>query len=141
MKRIFYFLLLPALACSQSSSDIYTTVNESMKAQEKCWNSFDIDGFMNYYWKSDSLMFIGSKGITYGWSQTLSNYKKSYSTKELMGELHFENLSFDRLCDSVIQVIGKWKIIRKDGSDIGGIYTLLWKYIDNKWVIVKDHTS
>jgi ketosteroid isomerase-like protein len=115
-------------------------VEEIMKKQEKAWNNFDIDGFMLYYWNSDSLMFIGSKGITYGWKQTLENYKKNYSSKELMGELTFTNISYETLSTTALHVVGKWQIKRKD-SQIGGYYSLLWKKINDKWVIVRDHTS
>lgn len=115
-------------------------VAEVMKAQEKAWNNFDIDGFMAHYWNNDSLMFIGSKGITYGWKQTLANYKKNYNSKELMGVLSFTNYKFEVHNKESVYVIGKWQINR-DEKQIGGHYTLLWKKINNKWVIVCDHTS
>ena len=57
-------------------------VAENMKQQELAWNAFDIEGFMKYYWNNDSLKFIGSKGITYGWKNTLDNYKKGYPNQE-----------------------------------------------------------
>ena len=53
-----------------------------MKAQEKAWSKHDLEGFMKGYWKNDSLKFFGSRGMTYGWNQTLANYKKGYPTKE-----------------------------------------------------------
>ncbi|MEZ4829901.1 MAG: hypothetical protein R3C61_27005 [Bacteroidia bacterium] len=53
--------------------------------QEKAWNAGDIDRFMKGYWKSDSLTFIGSSGITYGWTQTRDNYKKRCLTKPPWG--------------------------------------------------------
>jgi hypothetical protein len=46
----------------------------SMSEQEKAWNKGDIEGYMAYYWKSDSLKFIGKSGITYGWNTTLLHY-------------------------------------------------------------------
>ena len=36
----------------------------------------NLEEFMSFYWKSDSLMFIGKNGIQYGWQKTLDNYKK-----------------------------------------------------------------
>jgi ketosteroid isomerase-like protein len=115
-------------------------VMKCMQQQENAWNAFDIDAFMAHYWKSDSLMFIGSKGITYGWQQTLDNYKKNYKTPELMGVLSFTNLSAEKLSENSVFIIGKWQIQRKDVL-IGGNYTLLWKKINGKWVITRDHTS
>ena len=47
-----------------------------LKIQDDAWNMGDINGFMETYLKSDSLMFIGKSGVTYGWQNTLNNYKK-----------------------------------------------------------------
>jgi ketosteroid isomerase-like protein len=57
-----------------------------------------------------------------------------------MGVLTFTNLKFDVLSKNAVYVIGKWQINRKE-TQIGGHYTLLWKKINGKWVIVCDHTS
>ncbi len=124
---------------SQSKNDI-SEVSENMKKQEAAWNKADIEGFMAYYWKNDSLKFIGSKGITYGWQKTLDNYKKGYPNADAMGLLTFENSTLEQLSPVKIFVIGKWHLKKKD-SEVGGYYTLLWKKIDGKWVITVDHTS
>lgn len=133
-------LVLSVNSFSQKKNTPVSDVSEVMKLQEKAWNNFDIDGFMLHYWNNDSLMFVGSKGITYGWNQTLANYKKNYASKELMGELTFTNKSYETLSKTAVHVVGKWQIKRKD-SEIGGYYSLLWKKINGKWVIVRDHTS
>jgi ketosteroid isomerase-like protein len=142
MKHFLFiaFLFTSFSLFSQGKRSPKEQVEALMKLQERAWNNFDIDGFMAHYWNDDSLMFIGSKGITYGWKQTLANYKKNYNSKELMGELTFTNLNYDVLSKDAVYVIGKWEIKRKD-SQIGGHYTLLWKKIKRNWVIVKDHTS
>lgn len=142
MKNLIALILfcLSIQAFSQNKKTPKDEVEAVMKLQEKAWNNFDIDGFMAHYWNDDSLMFIGSKGITYGWKQTLANYKKNYNSKELMGELTFTNLKYDVLSKEAVYVIGKWEIKRKE-TQIGGYYTLLWKKIKGNWVIVRDHTS
>jgi hypothetical protein len=114
-------------------------VLENMKIQEESWNKSDVRGFMNYYWNSDSLKFIGSKGITYGWQKTLDNYIKGYPNKEAMGILTFTILEATQLSETSIYVIGKWELKKEKPS--GGHFTLLWKNINGKWVIVADHTS
>ena len=57
-----------------------------------------------------------------------------------MGVLSFTNYKFEVLSKEAVYVIGKWQINR-DEKQIGGHYTLLWKKINGKWVIVCDHTS
>lgn len=111
-----------------------------MAVQETAWNQGDLEGFMDGYWRSDSLRFIGSKGLTYGWQSTLNNYKKSYPNPEAMGKLKFTILAVEKLSKHAAFVIGKWHLSRKAG-DLSGQYTLLWRKIKGKWVIVADHSS
>jgi len=40
---------------------------EVLTTQTAAWNRGDIPGFMQGYWQSDSLVFIGRKGPTYGY--------------------------------------------------------------------------
>lgn len=108
--------------------------------QTEAWNRGDVEGFMEGYWKNDSLMFIGKSGITYGWQQTLDNYKKGYPDKTAMGQLTFTLLEMKPLSKKYFSVVGKWHLKRTIG-DLSGHYTLLLKKIKGKWVIVKDHSS
>jgi ketosteroid isomerase-like protein len=133
-----FFLSILGLAAFPQKE--VATVKSLMDQQQSAWNRFDIEGFMEHYWKSDSLKFIGSKGLTYGWQKTLDNYKKSYPDKEAMGQLTFDINSAELLGKTSVYVIGKWTLHKKNG-EAGGYFTLLWKKINNKWVIVADHTS
>jgi ketosteroid isomerase-like protein len=117
-----------------------TAIRQLMADQAAAWNKGSIDDFMKGYWNNDSLMFIGHSGITYGYQQTLDNYKKNYSNADQMGKLFFTLLKVKRLSPGYYFVIGKWLLKRKTG-DIGGIYTLLFRKIDGQWRIVCDHTS
>ncbi|MDO9000503.1 nuclear transport factor 2 family protein [Sediminibacterium sp.] len=136
---LFLFILVFFGASAQELKGDLKTVSNIMSAQTLAWNNADINGFMDYYWKSDSLKFIGSKGVTYGWQKTLDNYIKNYPDKEAMGILKFTIIESVQLSKASIYVIGKWEL-KKDVS-AGGHFTLLWKKINNKWVIVSDHTS
>jgi ketosteroid isomerase-like protein len=122
---------------AQSKDQI--TVEALMAVQEAKWNEGDIDGFMQFYWHSDSLKFIGSKGITYGWQKTLDNYKKSYPNKTEMGILKFTILSNVQISENYIYVIGKWQLTKE--KPVEGHFTLLWKKIKGQWLIIADHTS
>lgn len=111
-----------------------------MAEQETAWNQGNLEQFMAGYWRSDSLQFIGSSGLTFGWTKTLSNYKKTYPDAEKMGQLKFTILSVEVLSKRHAYVIGKWHLTRKAG-DLSGYYTLLWQKIKGKWYIVADHSS
>lgn len=123
---------------SQVSDEVQ--ISKILSDQQAAWNKGDIDGFMQGYWENDSLMFIGKSGITYGWQQTLNNYKKNYPDTAAMGKLEFEFVETKRLSAIYYFVVGKWHLTRSMG-DIGGSFTLLFRKIKGKWVIVKDHSS
>lgn len=113
---------------------------QTIESQQNAWNEGDIDGFMNGYWKNDSLMFISGDHVSYGWQMVTDNYKAKYSSKELMGELAFDIVKLEQLSSDTYLMIGSWKLDRPSG-EIGGKFTLLWRLIDGEWKVVIDHTS
>lgn len=123
-----------------AQSEEEKTILRSMQEQETAWNNGDLQQFMDTYWKSDSLMFIGKSGVTYGWEQTLNNYRKAYPDTAAMGKLKFSIIDVKRLSVLYFHVTGKWQLFRTAGN-IEGHFTLLFKKVKNKWVIVADHSS
>lgn len=141
MKWIYLLLFFNAMSLSiDAQSKDEQAILGSMNAQLKAWNAGDLEKFMEPYWKSDSLMFIGKSGITYGWQQTLNNYKKGYPDTASMGKLDFSIVEVKELSAEYFHVVGKWHLARSAG-DLQGHFTLLFKKINNKWVIIKDHSS
>lgn len=133
------FCLAQSNPPKQSGAD-EILVRQLLADQTEAWNRGDIDSFMKTYWKSDSLMFIGKNGVTYGWTNTLNNYKKNYPDTTAMGRLSFDIISVKRLSFQYFHVIGKWHLQRSIG-DLSGHYTLLLKKINGRWVIIADHSS
>jgi hypothetical protein len=113
---------------------------EVLDRQVECWNKQDVEGFMEGYWKSDSLKFIGKSGITKGWKGTLENYKKNYPDKNAMGTLKFEIINVQGISSYAAVVTGKWMLTRTIGN-LQGVFTLIFERIDKKWVIIYDHSS
>jgi hypothetical protein len=131
-------LLLVTYVWSQSADE--KQIRKILDEQTKAWNAGDVEGFMQGYWKNDSLMFIGNSGITYGWTNTLNNYKQSYPDKAAMGKLLFTLIDFKNISPLYYHVTGKWQLERIAGN-LSGYYTLLFKKINGHWVIVADHSS
>lgn len=134
----FFSLMIAGNVLAQKTDE--TAIRTVMAKQVTDWNNGNIDAFMETYWKSDSLKFVGSKGVTYGWKNTLERYKKSYPDTTVMGKLTFDIQSVQILSGEYAFVLGKWFLKRTIG-DVGGYYTLLFKKVDGKWVIALDHTS
>ncbi|MCH2198086.1 MAG: nuclear transport factor 2 family protein [Flavobacteriales bacterium] len=123
-----------------TKEDVITSIKATMQAQEEAWNQGDLDAFMDGYWESDSLMFIGSRGLNYGWQTTLDNYKKSYPNPEAMGKLKFTNLYMDLVDENSALVIGQWQLFRTQDT-LQGHYSLTWTMKNGEWVIIADHSS
>jgi len=142
MKKKFllplFSLLLTAAVTAQSKDEM--AIRAAMNEQLAAWNTGDLNRFMGTYWQDDSVMFIGKSGVTYGWQNTLNNYKKGYPDTAAMGKLDFNILHVKRLSAIYFFVIGKWHLTRSIGN-AGGHFTLLFRKIRGKWVIVCDHSS
>lgn len=131
-------LLSSTMLFAQSKNE--KTIRALLEKQTQAWNNGNIEEFMNGYWENDSLMFIGKSGVTYGWTNTLNNYKKGYPDTAAMGKLTFNILQVKKLSGKYYHVVGKWFLKRSIG-DVGGHYTLLFRKINRRWVIVADHSS
>ena len=137
-------LILSACKTQKISSSIYETskaeITTMLLQTARDWSKGDLEAFMQGYLRSDSLKFVGSSGITYGWQQTLDNYKKGYPTKEHMGKLTFNLLEFDQLSNSVFLVIGEFHLKRIVG-DADGMFSIILKHVSGEWKIIADHSS
>lgn len=147
LKTIFLSILLSACGGSEkidhlhNQGKVIASINQKMSEQETCWNTGDLECFMQHYWHSDSLLFIGKSGLTYGWQPTLDNYISSYPDKLAMGKLTFTNEVKEFIDIETVQVIGQWELQRDSLENLGGFYSLVWKIKKGEWVIVSDHSS
>ncbi|MBI9062601.1 MAG: nuclear transport factor 2 family protein [Marinilabiliaceae bacterium] len=130
-----------------ASSSVITAVPDSTKqaiiasmtASKEAWNSGSMEDYMQVYWKSDSLQFMGIKSITKGYHQTLANYKRGYPDAATRGTLSYTFHHFNQLSLDCVLVIGKFHLAREIG-DAEGYFSLIWKQIDGEWKIILDHT-
>ena len=124
----------------ENEQDNIKAIQAILQNQTAAWNKGDLDAFMVGYWKSDSLVFMGKSGPTYGYKNTLANYKKSYPDTSYMGKLNFDIVSIKPLGKSYFFVIGKWFLKRSVG-DVNGVYTLVFRKTKTGWKIISDHSS
>jgi len=140
MRSIFVVLLAIISFSVFSQTKDEKEVRNVLATQNAAWNRGDVDAFMVGYWENDSLMFIGKSGVTYGYKNTLSNYKKNYPDTTTMGKLTFTLIKVKRLSPEYFHVTGKYYLTRTIG-DASGHFTLLFRKINGKWVIISDHSS
>lgn len=139
MKKYLFSLLAVLIVMSALAQDRQAILNV-MSAQQHAWNRGDLNAFMQGYWKSDSLMFVGKKGPNYGWQTTLDHYKKGYPDKSAMGQLSFGIKKVEVLDKTNAFVFGSWQV-KRTKDVLSGYFTLWFRKINGQWKIVVDHTS
>ena len=139
MKKTLFICLLVLYSCLLHAQD-KQAVLRVLETQPLAWNKGDINGFMQGYWHSDSLVFVGKTAPQYGWQNTLNNYKKRYPGKAAMGYLTFTIIKLQLLDKTNAFMLGGWHLKREKDA-LGGYFTLWFRKINGEWKIVCDHTS
>tara|TARA_R110002050_G_scaffold177387_1_gene310453 strand:- start:1522 stop:1950 length:429 start_codon:yes stop_codon:yes gene_type:complete len=135
---ILFFCLLATLnVVSQNEAADKAAILSVLKTQENAWNQNDLETFMQGYWKSDSLKFYGSNGLTHGWQKTLDNYKKGYPTKAHTGNLSFTIDAITKIEDASYYVMGQFHLVR-DAGNANGVFLIIFRKIDGEWKIIAD---
>ena len=141
-----YLLIICTLILSQTGFTQTTEQEDKeailavLKAQRLAWSDHNIEEFMEGYWKSDSLKFYGSNGVTYGWDNTLDRYKQAYPTPEHTGILSFKINAISKITDEAYYVMGEYHLKRTVGNATG-IFMIIFKRIDGAWKIIADTSS
>ena len=139
MKKLILLNLMLLLSTFSFAQD-QKAITNLLEKQRLAWNRGDLDGYMQGYWKSDSLLFVSKTGPKYGWKTTLENYKKSYPDDSAMGTLTFKILQVNILDLKNAFVLGAWHL-KREADEPEGFFTLWLKRIKGEWKIVADHSS
>ncbi|WP_431110644.1 YybH family protein [Winogradskyella poriferorum] len=143
MKHIYFVFALLLFNCNNNTEqkDTFETdkagILKVLNLQEEAWNNHDLEGFMQGYWKSDSLKFYGSSGLTKGWENTLNNYKKGYPTKTESGTLNFVINDISKIENNNYWVMGEYHLKREIGN-ADGVFIIIFKKINGEWKIIAD---
>ncbi len=110
--------------------------------QAAAWNRGDLEAFMDGYWRSPDLIFTSGGNVQRGWQTTFDRYLTRYGTSpETMGRLTFSELEIHPLGDGAAWALGRWGLEYDGGASPGGVFSLVFREIDGRWLIVHDHTS
>lgn len=129
-----------AIAEKKISEKERVQISNLLDRQVVAWNDGNLEKFMETYWNSEKLVFVGSRGPTYGWQATLDNYKKGYPDKAAMGMLNFKILNISKIDKNTVFVIGRFELTRDIGN-LAGHFTLVIQKINGQWLIVSDHSN
>ena len=136
------FFLFSATIFSQVlyQDPVKMEIAEVLNVQKEAWNNYDIETFMETYWKSEELKFYGSSGVVKGWQATLERYQKSYPNEEHFGTLDFVINDISEINEDAYYVLGEYYLTRTVG-DTNGIFMLVVKRFEDGWKIVADTSA
>jgi len=137
---ILLFLSISTFAQKTSEADDKKAIIAVLTVQQDAWNNYDIETFMEGYWKSKELKFYGAGGVIKGWQGTLERYKKSYPTKAHFGKLRFVLNDISKINDGAYSVMGEYHLTREVG-DANGIFMLILKNIEGEWKVIADTSA
>jgi len=140
VKNSILVILLLFGASSASYAQDRQQILAVLEKQRAAWNAGDLVNYMQGYQQSDSLLFVGKSGPTYGWKQTLANYQKNYPDKQAMGFLTFDIKKVQFISGDTAFVMGAWHLKRQK-DEPQGYFTLIFKKFKSGWKIVSDHSS
>lgn len=140
MKKVLCLLFVLPLFCvaqKMAEQEDKAAIQQVLSVQQSAWNNYDIEQFMETYWKSDELTFYGSAGVVKGWQSTMNRYKKSYPSKDHFGHLEFVLNDISKINEDAYTVMGEYHLTRPVGN-LHGIFMLVLKRIDGEWKIIAD---
>ncbi len=125
-----------------TASSTELAVIKVLLAQEKAWNSGDIDTFVQAYKDSPDTLFL-SGTVNRGYAGMADSYHHQYPSRAAMGNLGFSELEVHSLDERFALVIGKYHLDRskKEGGSADGLFSLIFENTDKGWKIVVDHTT
>ena len=122
---------------SKDARDIRALLDRQVAA----WNRSDLEGFMSGYWHSEQLTFYSGATKTSGWQATIDRYRRKYQGEgREMGTLVFSEQQLEMLGPRSALVRGRWRL-KTSANESGGLFTLIFRKIDDGWKIVHDHTG
>ncbi len=142
MKRLILVLLFLVTACGKPTldkDDLQDEILGAINSQSQAWNDGNMDGYMEYYLRSDKLTFHSGNKLLRGWEKLNSMYRSKYSGAN-RGTLTFSDININLLSDRSAYVLGSWNVALPDTVKKGR-FTLILRKRGRAWRIVHDHSS
>lgn len=152
MPRHFVASLLFAfstpLLLAQAPNQFYTAtrlqldVTKVLLAQQRAWNSGDLDGYLVYYKDSpDTQAVLGS--FARGHDAIRNAFRLNFPSREAMGALEQTEIEVRPLGDNFALATGRYHLnrSRKGGGDAEGTFTQVFEKTASGWQIILSETT
>ena len=128
---------------SQSQNQLYTASREQLDvtkvvlAQERAWNSGDLDGYLSQFKDAPDTEAL-LNGPVRGLPAIRSAYHSSFPNKEAMGTLEQTSVEVRELGPNFALATGHYRLSRsrKGGGDADGNFTEIFEKTDLGWKLI-----
>ena len=115
---------------------------EGFVKQRVAWNRGDIEGALDFYWKSPEITWVSKAGVNQGFAGFAQAMRDAYAGRpEQMGVYSGEVLMAKEVSPETGLLVVRWSIDRDGARLMGGVSTQLWEEVDGAWRIVFEHAS
>ena len=147
LKKIFTLVCISlSLNCYASNTNardsaIKKGVTLALNYSITCWNSGDLDCFMDLYVKDKNTVYIAGTNFLYGWQAFSDHYRKKYGTdKNGMGHLSITITNIIPIDSKHAFLYGRWHV-KKTHEDFSGVTSILFLKVGTKWQVMVDHSN
>lgn len=143
------FRQVPRPPAAGSRADSVATadhIRAMLQASAEDWNAGNLDGFLDDYWRSPELTFLGAGGITRGWDAVREKYLRSYFAPEARRPfLRFDQIEVRLLGTDHALATGRYllSLDEADRDEVSGwgYFSLVLRRAAGEWRIIHDHTT
>jgi uncharacterized protein (TIGR02246 family) len=106
------------------------------------WNAHDVEGYLNIYWKSPSLLVVVDAEQYNGWQELRDSYINGYPNRDSMGYITPARIQIKLLKPDLALALTWWSISFPNSKQkVVGNSTMNLERFDDGWKIVASHSS
>jgi uncharacterized protein (TIGR02246 family) len=115
-------------------------IRNVVREESQCWNAHDINGYMNSFWRSASLVAIVDGEQFTGWDKLMAAYRSGYADPKKMGSVALERIAVQRL-DPELFLATSWFTVHLEAGDFSSADSMIMRRFPEGWKIVSVHRS
>jgi uncharacterized protein (TIGR02246 family) len=119
-----------------SEKEIYEEVNRAVSA----WNRHDLDGYLDTFWRSDSLILVVEGETVRGWDLLSKALHTGYPNPSEMGNLTLDRVQVQMLSSDLALAL-TWDTVSFPKKKEFGTSTIVMKKLPEGWRVAVMHTS
>ena len=116
--------------------EIYDEVNRAVDA----WNHHNLDGYLDSFWRSDSLVVVVEGETVRGWDLLSKALHLGYPNPSEMGSLTLDRVQVQMLSSDIGMAV-TWDTVSFPKKKEFGTSTIVMKKLPEGWRVVVMHTS